>query len=186
VPTGFALGEPPTYFDLKTTALYSPPCSLCINYGGIRYDDETNLRLFHYENEAWDDCTVSLDTLNNQICGCVQSLSMFSIFAGEGGAGVCDWPTPRSYSLSQNYPNPFNLGTTINYQLQKPGHVSLDIFDISGRIVVALEDCDKVAGNYQVVWNGKNKVGQIMSSGIYFYRLQVGGFVGRKSLLILK
>jgi hypothetical protein len=79
-PSGFSLGEPPTYYDVTTTASYSGPIEVCINYSGISFVNESNLRLFHLEDSYWVDVTTSLDTVNDIICGVVSSLSLFAIF----------------------------------------------------------------------------------------------------------
>ena len=62
------LGEPPTYYDVTTTAAFDGPATVCINYSGIGYQSESGLKLFHLEDGAWVDRTVSLDTGANVIC----------------------------------------------------------------------------------------------------------------------
>src|SRR5438034_4450994 len=49
-PTGFKLGNPPTYYNIGTTAVFSGPITICINYSGISFGDASKLRLFHNEN----------------------------------------------------------------------------------------------------------------------------------------
>lgn len=79
-PPNFQLGAPPTYYDLRTTAVYSGGIQLCINYTGVSFADEAGLRLFHFEGGGWVDVTMSLDTGADIICGNVTSLSPFAIF----------------------------------------------------------------------------------------------------------
>lgn len=79
-PAGFKLGNPPTYYNITTTAAYSGSIQICINYSGISFGNESNLRLFHLEGGVWVDCTVSLNTTNKIICANVTSLSLFAIF----------------------------------------------------------------------------------------------------------
>ncbi len=81
-PAGFQLGDPPTYYHLETTASVSGPRTVCINYSGIPYGDESQLRLFHYEYEVWTDITTSQDMGNNIICGESTSFSSFVIVVG--------------------------------------------------------------------------------------------------------
>lgn len=78
-PVGFKLGDPPTYYEITTTAEVSGPIEVCINYSGVSYDNEDALRLYHYENGNPVDVTTSLDTTNDQICGTVDSLSQFAM-----------------------------------------------------------------------------------------------------------
>ncbi len=79
-PAGFLLGAPATYYELTTTAVFVPPITVCINYTGVSFGDETQLRLFHFESGAWADRTSSLDTSTDVICANVDSLSPFAIF----------------------------------------------------------------------------------------------------------
>jgi trimeric autotransporter adhesin len=89
---------------------------------------------------------------------------------------------PRVFTLSQNYPNPFNPTTTIDFTLEKDGHVSLKVYDILGREVATLLDENRKAGEYQqVVFNGSR-----YSSGVYFATLQSGGKVLLKKMLLVK
>jgi hypothetical protein len=75
---------------------------------------------------------------------------------------------PSAFVLHQNYPNPFNPTTMISYSLPIRSYVSIDIFDALGRHMTALVNEEKSAGNYEVQFDAKN-----ISSGIYFYRIQV-------------
>ncbi len=80
-PAGFSLGEPATYYDISTTAVVIPPIRVCINYTGVSFENETQLRLWHYENGDWVDQTIpgSLDTDANTICARANSLSPFTV-----------------------------------------------------------------------------------------------------------
>jgi hypothetical protein len=78
-PSGFSLGDPPTYYDLSTTATFTGSVTVCISYSGVSFIDQSQLRLFHFESGAWVDRTVSLDTANKIICGAVTSLSPFAV-----------------------------------------------------------------------------------------------------------
>ncbi len=77
-PAGFKLGNPPTYYDITTTAVFSGTALVCINYTGTVVGNEPALRLFHFQPNPTD-VTVSLDTVNNIICGRVTTLSPFAI-----------------------------------------------------------------------------------------------------------
>ena len=74
-------------------------------------------------------------------------------------------------TLYQNFPNPFNPSTTIRYYLPAAGHVRLDIFDASGRLVVTLADKQTEKGAHVAEWKGRNASGAQVRSGVYFYRL---------------
>ncbi len=78
-PAGFRLGDPPTYYDLTTSAVFSGPISVCIDYSQIIFTNPANLKLFHFEDGAWVDRTVSLDIGTQIICATVSALSPFAI-----------------------------------------------------------------------------------------------------------
>ena len=94
--------------------------------------------------------------------------------------------TPREYSLGQNYPNPFNPSTSIMYDVPLTANVSLIIYDILGRNVRTLLNEQHNAGSYSVEWDGKNSNGLLVTSGIYFYRLEADQFAITKTMVLLK
>jgi hypothetical protein len=73
-PSGFKLISPPTYYDLSTTAVFSGPVTVCVNYSG-----SGKPQLFHYQNGAWVNVTTT-STTTSPVCGTVTSLSPFAIF----------------------------------------------------------------------------------------------------------
>ncbi|MCK5571375.1 MAG: T9SS type A sorting domain-containing protein, partial [Bacteroidetes bacterium] len=95
-------------------------------------------------------------------------------------------PMPKSFHLSQNYPNPFNQGTTISFNLDKPSHVELEIFNILGQKVRSLVDGYRNAGPHSEVWDGRDRVGQAVASGIYLYRLEVNGKAFTRKMMLVK
>ncbi len=88
---------------------------------------------------------------------------------------------PAAYNLSQNYPNPFNPSTIINFQIKDEGFVSLKIYDVLGREVVVLLNENKKSGFYTQNFNSQN-----LSSGVYFYRLEVNNFIDTKKMILLR
>lgn len=91
-----------------------------------------------------------------------------------------------TYDLSQNYPNPFNPTTTIAYRIAKKGPVELSIYNVLGQKIKTLVNEVKPAGNYQVSWDGTNQLGQLVSSGIYFYCLRSGDFIKTNKMVLLR
>lgn len=91
---------------------------------------------------------------------------------------LVDENLPKDFKFYPNYPNPFNPKTTIKFDLPKSKSglhkVSLSIFNILGEEVNVLLNEKMNAGNYSVIWNGTDKNGKEVSSGIYFYKLSVG------------
>jgi photosystem II stability/assembly factor-like uncharacterized protein len=88
---------------------------------------------------------------------------------------------PTVFSLKQNYPNPFNPGTKIIYSIPKQSFVSLKIYDILGKEVIALINEEQPLGTYEVDFDASN-----FSAGVYFYKLQAGNFVQTKKMMLLK
>lgn len=95
----------------------------------------------------------------------------------------------NDYCLFQNYPNPFNSSTEIRYSLpqgKSTYQVSLKIYDIRGRLVNTLVDQNQAAGTYSVRWNGSDMNGQSISSGMYFFTLQIDKFKATNKLLLIR
>jgi hypothetical protein len=97
------------------------------------------------------------------------------------GIGNIGGEVPSEYSLSQNYPNPFNPVTRINFAIPKQCFVTLRIYDMLGREVGTLVNEVKAPGNYAVDFSAPE-----LSSGVYFYRLNSGGFSDIKKFVLLK
>ena len=85
-----------------------------------------------------------------------------------------------------NIPNPFNPKTTIEYYLNEPGMVIIKIFDMLGKELVTLENSEKRAGRYSVVWDGRNQRGLDVSSGTYFYKFRFKDKVITKKMLLMR
>ena len=98
---------------------------------------------------------------------------------------------PEKTALLANYPNPFNPETWIPYHLAKAADVTLTIYTSNGVVVRRLALGHQTAGIYQnrsraVYWDGKNSVGELVASGIYFYTLTAGDFTATRKMLIKK
>ena len=99
---------------------------------------------------------------------------------------VDDSSLPLTFSLSQNYPNPFNPRTTIKYivpstELLNTQSVQLKVYNILGNEIATLVDEIKPAGEYELMFDGRN-----FSNGIYFYTLSYGDKSLTKKMLLLK
>jgi hypothetical protein len=75
------------------------------------------------------------------------------------------------FALYNAYPNPFNPSTTIGYEVPYSMLISLNVYDISGRLVRKLDNGFKNTGIHSVIWDGKDNFGNIVSNGLYIYRL---------------
>ncbi|MCX6333125.1 MAG: chitobiase/beta-hexosaminidase C-terminal domain-containing protein [Bacteroidia bacterium] len=81
-----------------------------------------------------------------------------------------------------NFPNPFTVSTTLQYKLKAYAHLTITIIDATGKPITTLEDRDKFAGSYQVVWNGTSSENRIAAAGIYFYRIYASNSNGSSML----
>ena len=88
---------------------------------------------------------------------------------------------PDRCELSQNYPNPFNPTTTIEYTLRLDGQVQLAVFNLRGQQVMTLVDGVKTAGRHTVQLDGSR-----LASGLYFYRLETGGEILLRKMMLVK
>ncbi|MFH2049165.1 MAG: T9SS type A sorting domain-containing protein, partial [bacterium] len=93
---------------------------------------------------------------------------------------------PMNYQLFQNYPNPFNLSTKIEYTLPKKSHVKLKIFNILGQEIATLLDAEQSSRLQSVIWNGRDKNGREVSSGVYLYQIVTDEFSNSKKMLLIK
>jgi hypothetical protein len=101
-------------------------------------------------------------------------------------AGPVDELVPYGYNLSTNFPNPFNPGTHIGFELPRTSYVTLCVYNLSGQLVKCLADGTFGAGVHEVVWDGCSEAGELVSSGVYFYRLEAGEFLQTRKMVLMK
>ncbi len=95
--------------------------------------------------------------------------------------------TPETGMLEMDiFPNPFNPDTTIKFDLDEPGNVTLDIFNVRGQKVQKLVNGILETGSHYIAWNGKDLAGKSVSSGIYLARLQTEGSAVSSRMTLLK
>ncbi|MBC8182932.1 T9SS type A sorting domain-containing protein [candidate division KSB1 bacterium] len=90
------------------------------------------------------------------------------------------------FKLAQNYPNPFNSTTIITYYLPQYEKVTLNIYNIRGEKVLTLINNFQTAGIHNVKWDGKDKYGTDVSSGVYIYQLNIGNKTISSKMLLIK
>ncbi len=88
--------------------------------------------------------------------------------------------------LEQNYPNPFNPTTEIRFNLPKATSVKLTVFDLLGRQVVTLADGMYSTGSHVIQWDGKDRSGQLVGSGVYLYKLQTADNVSIRRMTLMQ
>ncbi|MGE5692946.1 MAG: FlgD immunoglobulin-like domain containing protein [Candidatus Zixiibacteriota bacterium] len=106
------------------------------------------------------------------------------IAAGGGGETT---NLPKSTELFQNYPNPFNPTTLIQFRLEKPEKVNLEIFNILGQKVRTVVPGEELAaGPYTFLWDGRDNRGSPVSSGVYFYKLKTPTYAKTHKMMLVK
>ena len=93
---------------------------------------------------------------------------------------------PKEFALHQNFPNPFNPNTSLRYELPIATDVVLVVYDLLGREVIRLVDEHNEAGYHQVIWQGQDKFGRGLASGVYIYRLATPNYSHSRKMLLLK
>ena len=94
-------------------------------------------------------------------------------------------------ALLANFPNPLNPETWIPYQLAEPANVQIRIYDVAGHLVRTLDLGAKPAGSYlsrngAAYWDGRNKVGEAVGSGMYFYTLEAGDYRTTRRMTVVQ
>jgi hypothetical protein len=134
-------------------------------------------------NRGWENTglyATSRDRSAQDIC--------ISFIGEEGVVGIDDNVNvlPISFDLNQNYPNPFNARTEIGFYLAERSEVTFDVYNIVGQKIKTLKNGLFEAGSHTVIWDGTNDTGDIVSSGVYFYRLTAGDNSQTKKMVMLK
>ncbi len=93
---------------------------------------------------------------------------------------------PKNFELAQNFPNPFNPATTISYSCPERAFITLQVFDISGRLVKTLFQGWQMAGKHAIQWNGTDERNRKVATGIYFYKLSSADFSKVKKMIFAR
>jgi hypothetical protein len=196
-------GEIIFYFTEQNSGIYMFN-SLVNTSDGITGINSNNLYSYSVDGE----CLWAQSLPENSDCGygdrCLQKIENGYIFVGtqenddyifiakanEQGdytsVNDFDLPDTVNWGLS-NFPNPFNPTTTIEFSIQNDSQIELVIFNTKGQKVKTLADRQFTPGPHSIIWNGEDESGKPVSSGIYFYKLQVNGKMeAMKKCLLLK
>ena len=146
-------------------------------------DADTILRM----TVNWPDGSRSIITeglsLNSSVVVTLGNEANALLKPGEGTPGG---QKPPSFRLDQNQPNPFNPSTTIGYAVERDGDVNISVYDVLGRRIATLVNEFQTAGYRSIVWDAKSDEGLRVSSGVYFYRMQVGSHVVSQKMLLTR
>lgn len=175
-----------TYNTNNSGLLYNYITSIAIDKQGQKWFGTYRYGLSMFDGENWTAYTkensnlvdngilsLSADNYDNILIGTEYGFSIFK----QTETGIkqnSQSIIPKTALLQQNYPNPFNSETKIQYRLSQKGHVKISIYNIYGQLIITLYDGVQSPGNHTVQWQGVNSRGEIVSSGIYFVRMQTG------------
>ncbi len=105
---------------------------------------------------------------------------------GTAVLGIGGGVNPRQVSLLQSLPNPTRGTALIRYSLPTTRPVSLDVYDLGGRLVRRLASGSVTAGAHEARWDGRDAAGRAVAGGVYFYRLASGGDVLTRKLVMVR
>ena len=113
---------------------------------------------------------------------------LFTTTPADQYSGAGDTPDylPQKYAMGQNYPNPFNNSTMVSFEIAQKGYTELKVFDINGRLINTLYSGSLAPGEYSRTWNGDDKNGSSVSSGVYFVQLKSGEYQRSIKTVLLK
>jgi len=94
--------------------------------------------------------------------------------------------SPKDFKLYQNFPNPFNVQTTIGYSIPKDSRVDIMIYNANGNLVKNIFNDFQNSGKHFINWDGTDNSGILMSSGVYYYKINTPYFHQEKKMILLK
>ena len=120
-----------------------------------------------------------------------EAASLIVVVSGKCGAPWADFVAGAGPVSSVNrptrvYPNPFNPRTKISFYSDKPQKVRVTVFDSRGRRIAVLTDQQYNTGEHSVEWRGQDSSGRALSSGEYFFRVDIGGRVETRKAMLLR
>ena len=139
----------------------------------------------YVDEELYQDGTYYYWLQSVDIDGSVSYHGPASVVFSHGGQTASP-PIPLVTKLENAYPNPFNPDTTIRYQLQTPGKVTIDIYNHKGQIVRSFSQSHAAPGYYGVNWDGRDSSGRALASGVYLYKMSSGSYSFTKKLILQK
>ncbi len=189
-PTEFGSDNPFVLSRLDVLATCRLPERLSVT---IRYSAEDAKRL-QLAGGDFDERKIGLYAWNGSdyvyVGGEGRNGRVRATLSGTGSLAVMYNPDheflPQEIGLSQNYPNPFNPSTSIRFGVMEEGRVTLTVYNILGQKVALLLDEKRPAGYHTVQWDGAGANGRRVATGVYFYRLEAGGHILTKKMLLVK
>jgi hypothetical protein len=113
--------------------------------------------------------------------------ALVSYWLPDGRTGVQEAGPGQKALATRLYapqPNPFRSGVAIRYSLAAPARVSVQVCDLTGRVVRTLANGQQKPGSYSVRWDGRDALGRELANGVHFVRLTAGGYSATEKLVL--
>ena len=161
------IDENPLFFDPANGSYLLGEDSPCIDAGTAYFELDGEVLINLEEDEYW---------------GFAPDMGAFEYGLVEADEFIIQ----NSKLKIQNYPNPFNPETRIAFNLQEAEHINLAVYNLKGQLVKILADEILPTGNNSLIWDGRNKNGREVSSGIYLLRLKSSNGTAAKKIMLMK
>ena len=185
-------------FDGTTWTNYITEDGLASNWVESIAVDADNVKWFgtreggvsHFDGTAWITYTEEDGLVDNYVLSIAVDADNVKWFGTRDGVSSFDDRTisveeirevPDVMDILINYPNPFNPLTTITYSIGKPGHVTIEVYNILGQKVETLFEGHREAGKYSVRWDASG-----LANGIYIAALKAGGITRTEKMMLMK
>lgn len=183
----------PANIDLRKTRLSSPLGIVVDPYGGKVYWTDLNPGRIHRANlngTGAEDFVTGVNGGRFIALDLTQTIDALSVVNHQGKQPAL-WGRIRGNALLPNFPNPFNPETWLPYQLTETAHVQIHIYDVAGHLVRTLDLGTKLATRYlsreqAAYWDGRNDMGEEVSSGVYFYTLEAGDYQRTRRMTVVR
>lgn len=166
----------------NTTAIVAQNYIKWMGTDGLARYNDTSWIIFDPSNSplpSYGITELELDRTGRLWIGTTLGLAVYN--TGIIGINNQNTTIPKTFELKQNYPNPFNPNTTIEYELYKSAFVTLRIYNIEGTEIRTLENSKKSYGIHKINFDAS-----FFPSGIYYYKMETGGFTETKKMVLIK
>ena len=159
-----------------------------ISWDASQFPSDLELTLVDFDNETRTDMLSTSEYAVTTPADAYGTLYFAIVVAEpEEAVGIESENTrPMEFRLLGNYPNPFNATTQLRYELPEAAQVTLNIYSINGALVNTLVNGYQSDGVYEMEWNGRDRQGAMVSTGVYLYQLQANGQLATRKMVLMK
>lgn len=169
--------------------VFTLDCQLSIPFKRINEAQDISIYYFDGEQSVWSAVQTQIDFLDSVASANINQPGKYALFLKREltnieEEGISD--VLQTFELSQNYPNPFNPTTTIKYKLTSRSLVRLDVYNVLGQKVRGLIEREIESGTHTIIWDGADDHGNLVPSGVYYYRIMSDDSYLVKKMVMLK